>query len=145
MIGANTRLPEFIRYGAASAAALTVDASTLWVLTGPAAAPTLVAATLSFILGCAVAYMLSIRFVFAYRRMCGHMAEFPFFVLTGIAGLGVNLLVIEAAMEIFHQPLPIAKATAAACTFATNYLLRRRLLFSLPARHGGPRPAGAAQ
>jgi putative flippase GtrA len=131
-------LRDFLAYSVVSALALGVDVGLLLLLTKQWQVQYLVAATISFICGAAVAYTLSVRFVFHYHRLAKRAPEFTSFVLLGVAGLIVNTLVIAALKELAGAPLLIAKIGAAGCTLCVNFLLRRQFLFA--PRRGAPHP-----
>jgi putative flippase GtrA len=131
-------LRDFLAYSVVSALALGVDVGLLLLLTKQWQVQYLVAATISFICGAAVAYTLSVRFVFHYHRLAKRAPEFTSFVLLGVAGLIVNALVIAALKELAGAPLLIAKIGAAGCTLCVNFLLRRQFLFA--PRRGAPHP-----
>ena len=134
------QLLELIRYGLVSAAAFAVDAGLLALLHFKFGVHYLLAATVSFIVGGAVAYALSIRFVFSHRRIESQAVEGPAFIALGLAGLAVNTLVMMLLVGRAGAPVLLAKVGAACGTFGVNYLLRKFLLFS-PAR-GGATPQG---
>jgi len=123
---------ELLLYAGASAAALVLDVAVLTALVERAGWPYLAAAASSFIAGGVFLYVLSVRFVFPLRRIGNPVVELPLFVALGLAGLVVNTAVMFAAVEAVHVHYLIAKAGAAACTFTTNFLLRRNLMFSRP-------------
>ena len=131
-------LRDFLAYSVVSALALGVDVGLLLLLTKQWQVQYLVAATISFICGAAVAYTLSVRFVFHYHRLAKRAPEFTSFVLLGVAGLIVNTLVIAALKELAGAPLLIAKIGAAGCTLCVNFLLRRQFLIA--PRRGAPHP-----
>jgi len=134
------QLLELIRYGLVSAVAFAVDAGLLALLNFRFGVHYLVAATVSFIVGGVVAYLMSIRFVFSHRRVESQAIEAPAFIALGLVGLGVNLLVMRLLVGQLGSPLLLAKMGAACGTFGVNYLLRKLLLFS-PARMGTAPPA----
>jgi putative flippase GtrA len=126
------RLSEFeiVRYAAISAVAFIVDITLLTLLTQFAGLHYLLAATCSFLAGGVVAYLLSIRYVFRYRRLQDQRVEAMTFVALGLAGLLVNtgvmaLLVGKAAVHVL-----VAKVVASAATFGVNFLLRKSVLFA---------------
>jgi len=133
------QLLELIRYGLVSAAAFVVDAGMLALLNFKFGVHYLLAAAVSFIVGGAVAYVLSIRFVFSHRRIESQAVEGPAFVALGLVGLGVNLLAMKLLVDQVGLPLLLAKVGAACGTFGVNYLLRKFLLFT-PARRGAAAP-----
>jgi putative flippase GtrA len=122
-------LRELITYGVASAIALAVDVGLLLALTQRAGWDYRPASVISFITGATVAYVLCVKFVFATHRIRNRSAEFGCFVVLGLAGLAVNSLVIFLAVGTLGLKIVTAKAMAAACTFTTNFALRRQFLF----------------
>jgi len=123
-------------YAAASAAALAVDIGVLTALVSGAGWQYLPAAILSFIVGGVFLYGVCVVFVFQFRRIDNPALELPCFIGLGLAGLVVNTGVMFVIVEGVHAHYLIAKAGAAACTFTTNFLLRRRVLFT-PSRPSG--------
>lgn len=130
---------ELIRYGLVSAAALVVDAGLLGLLHFGLGLHYLLAASLSFIAGGVVAYVLSIRFVFRHRRRDSHAVDAPLFIGLGLVGLAVNTIVMLIVVGRLAAPVLAGKICAAGATFFVNYFLRRTLLFS-----PGRSPAAAA-
>lgn len=125
-------LRETLGYGLVSVIALAVDASTLYALVTWAGWHYLAAATVSFAAGATVAYTLSVRFVFPVRKLHNQYAEFIGFMALGGAGLAVNGAALFVAVSKVGLGLMTAKLLAAGCTFATNFTLRRQLLFTPP-------------
>ena len=123
-------LMELIGYGFASLAALAVDTWILRTLVKVVGWHYLPASIVSFISGAAVAYLLSTRFVFRSRRVTNHALEFGYFLALGVVGLGVNTLVLWITIGGAGLDLITSKLLAAVCTFITNFVLRRWLLFS---------------
>ena len=126
-------LGEAVRYAATSAIALLADAGLLLALTRYAGWHYLLAATISFMAGATIAYALAVRFVFSTHRLHNRELEFLSFVLIGLVGLGVNVLVLSVAHGRLGMGLLPAKGIAAGCTFLTNFGLRRQLLFRVGA------------
>jgi putative flippase GtrA len=123
-------LIELIGYGFASLAALSVDTWILRALVKVVGWHYLPASIASFISGAAVAYLLSTWFVFRSHRVTNHALEFGYFLALGVVGLGVNTLVLWISIGGAGLGLITSKLLAAVCTFITNFVLRRWLLFS---------------
>jgi putative flippase GtrA len=123
---------EVFRYGLASAVALGVDMSVLWELANRAGMHYQLAAALGFMAGTGVAYSLSVRFVFRFRQLSNPAVELVSFLALGLAGLLVNAAALAVAVGTMGLGLVTAKVFAAACTFTTNFTLRRQLLFAPP-------------
>lgn len=120
---------DLVLYGLCSAAALAVDWATLTslVLHGVSAAA---AAAIGFSLGLAVTYLSSITLVYAERRQRSPWREAAIFVVIGIAGLGLNELLLYAFSIGLGLPAPIAKAPTAGFVFLFNFAVRRAMLFA---------------
>jgi putative flippase GtrA len=129
---AGSIVPELIRYALASAIALGADIALLWALVNRAGWFYVPASIASFIIGAGVAYLLSVRFVFRYRHVRSRSLEFGSFLSLGVAGLLVNTAALAIAVSAVGLGIITAKLLAAGCTFATNFTLRRQLLFSPP-------------
>lgn len=121
---------EGTRYFAASALALALDLATLSGLVRFAGVHYLLAAPVGFALGLALIYLLSVRWVFAERRLANPRIEFAVFGLIGLAGMGINELVIYAGVEQFALAPEQAKVPSAALVFCFNFATRKLLLFT---------------
>lgn len=113
-----------------SAVALLVDISLLYLLVAFGAWHYLLAGSASFAAGVAVNYVLSVRYVFAFRRLESRAREFLVFTVIGIGGLAVNGAVLALLVEALGQHYLVAKTAAAGTTFLFNFGARRRLLFA---------------
>ena len=76
------------------------------------------------------------RFVFSAHRLRSRGLEFSAFVLIGMVGVALNMLVLFVTHGKLGLDLIAGKAIAAGFTFLTNFALRRQLLF-----RGGALPA----
>jgi putative flippase GtrA len=123
---------EFIGYGAASGCALAVDFSLLWILVTLFSFGYIAAATVSFLAGASVAYVLSVRLAFKDHRLEDRLSEFVGFVAIGTPGLAINAGVIAIAVNYLGLHYLLAKCVAAGCTFLCNFIVRRQLLFVRP-------------
>lgn len=121
---------EGSRYLAASAAALAVDFTVYVALIRLAGVSYLVAAPIGFALGLAGIYALSVRWVFAHRRLADARVEFAIFASIGIAGMALNQGVIFAGVEYAGLSPEVAKMVSAAVVFCFNFGLRKLLLFT---------------
>lgn len=121
---------EGSRYLAASAAALAIDFTLYIALIRLAGVPYLAAAPVGFAIGLAAIYALSVRWVFAHRRLADARVEFAIFASIGIAGLALNQAVIYAGVEHAGLSYEVAKMASAAVVFCVNFGLRKLLLFT---------------
>jgi putative flippase GtrA len=126
---------DLIRYFAASLLALAVDTGTLSACLRVLHLSLAWSATLGFITGAIVAYVLSIRWVFKARAFGSAPAlEFLTFVGIGVAGLGITQLVLWIGVTEFGLLAEAVKLAAAVVTFAFNYIARKTLLFATSRR-----------
>jgi len=123
-------LVQFIRYTFVGGAAFVVDFGGLYLLAHVMGLHYLAAACLSYLLGMVVNYMISVRWVFSFRRVTQWEREFAIFFLVGIAGLILNGLAISLLVEMLHTPYLAAKLVAAAAILMFNFGARKVLLFS---------------
>lgn len=113
-----------------SGVALAVDSVILYTLVTSARWHYLNAASVSFISGAIVAWYLSVRFVFRFRRLQSVGAEFLMFIMVGLLGLILNALVIYSTIEFLSYSYLVGKVFAAVVTFSVCFSLRKALLFS---------------
>ena len=128
----NDRLREMVRYACVSAAGFAADLATLWLLAIQLGVYYLAAAAVGFVIGGLVVYVLSIRFVFNYRRLSSVSVESTTFVALGLIGLVANTGIIFIGVNHLGIDLLPAKLAASSATLFINYALRRLTLFSPP-------------
>jgi putative flippase GtrA len=132
--GTQTKSPgwllELVGYGFASAAALVADTLILRFLVQTVHWNYVPASAVAFTSGAALAYFLSIRFVFRSHQVANRALEFGYFLGLGVVGLLVNTAVLSLTFGLMGLGLIESKGLAALCTFTTNFVLRRWLLFS---------------
>lgn len=121
---------EGAKYVAASAGALALDFGVYSGLIRLAGVHYLVAGAVGFLLGLGVVYVLSTRWVFAFRRVEDRGAEFAVFAAIGLAGLALNQVILYVAVEWFRLGYELAKAVAAGLGFCFNFGTRKLLLFT---------------
>jgi putative flippase GtrA len=125
-----SRIRELLAALLTAGCAFSVDVAILYVLTAIAGWHYLLAASIAFLVGSLLAWILSIRFVFDYRRFRSPGREFACFALIGLFGLVLNDFIIAIAVESFGQHVLVGKLCAGGVTFGVNYSLRKTLLFS---------------
>jgi len=89
----------------------------------------LIAAAMSFGLGVVVNYTLSVRWVFAHRKLKNRKAEFMIFLIITTAGLGLNLVIIAGLVQIYGIDYRIAKVVSTIIVFFWNFIARKRILY----------------
>lgn len=123
-------LKEGTRYFVASCIALAADWLVYVALIRLAGVHYLAAAPAGFLLGLAVHYRLSTRWVFNIRRMTSARAEFLVFSLIGLGGLLLNQAVIFLGVEYLFLAPELAKLASAGISYLFNFGVRKILLFS---------------
>jgi len=138
-------LREIIRYGLGTVAAFAADMAVLALLVEVGHVHYLIAATVSFLVGTAIVYWVSIRFAFSYRRVGQSHLEFGVFAAIGVVGVIVNLCAMYVSVDWLHLHYLVGKVLSSAVTFFINFGLRRILLFTPDGRReamqigGGPK------
>jgi putative flippase GtrA len=127
-------LADLVKYGFASAAALMLDYGLLILLNKYYGVPYLAAAAIGFSAGLALIYFLSVRYVFSGRRRLSSGPELLGFLVTGVIGLLLNEGLMSFFVETLLLSVPLAKAPTAGFVFMFNFLARRAMLFSPPAK-----------
>ncbi|HEY1091855.1 MAG TPA: GtrA family protein [Burkholderiaceae bacterium] len=121
------RLGELLRYAGGSALALALDTGLLMLglhLNMPLAP----AAALGFGAGLALMYAISVRWVFAHRRLGSARQELLLFCAIGVAGLLITEILLALLVPRLSA-LP-AKLLTAGVVFAFNFVSRKALLFT---------------
>ena len=127
--------PDLIRYFAASLAALAADLGALSFSLRVLQAGLAWSASIGFVVGAVVAYILSIRWVFRERMLAtAPILEFATFVGIGVAGLGITQAVLWLGVTELGLLPELVKLGAAGITFAFNYIARKSLLFAASRR-----------
>jgi putative flippase GtrA len=128
------RHSEFMRYFAVSLLAFMLDLGAFSASLRIFGLPWAVAATLGFVVGLLVAYVLSVRFVFTNRKLRqAPSVELLTFSLVGVCGLGVTQLVLWFGIERLNANPEVSKFCAAGFTFIFNFVVRKLMLFSAAA------------
>jgi len=121
---------EGMRYLVASALALAVDFGMYSGLIRLADVDYLAAAPLGFAAGLATIYLLSVRWVFGFRRIASQRAEFAVFAVIGLAGMALNQVIIYAVVKTLPGFYEVGKLISAGTVFFFNFVFRKLLLFT---------------
>jgi putative flippase GtrA len=124
------RLWELFRYVGASAVAFAVDMGTLIFLTEVFQIHYLLSAAIGFVFGVIVIYVISVNWVFHYRRIESRSKENFIFITIGLCGLVFNEGLIFVFTETFDFVYQISKLISSIFIFAFNFLIRKLFLFS---------------
>ena len=129
---------EFLLYAAVSVLALAIDILILYVAAARLAVPGYLAAGLAYAGGLVAHYLLSVRYVFAYRRLASRRrTEMLVYVLTGLLGILISAGIVYLG-GLLGQSLAVSKLAAIAVSFVAVFMARKATLFSASA---GKRPA----
>lgn len=120
---------EAFRYLISSGVAFLVDVSLLFVLTEFGGLHYLVSNLIASFVAMVVNYLLSAFWVFPQRRLSNRAAEFSIFIGTGIAGVGLNELLLWLFTDLAGIHYMISKMLAAVVGYTTKFFVRRQLLF----------------
>ena len=120
---------QFFRYGFAGGVAFCVDFGLLYILTDFFHIYYLISAAISFIPGIAVNYLLSVHWVFNKRTVKNRKAEFLFFTLIGMVGLGWNELFMWLFTDVAGFHYLISKLFSTALGYIWNFSAKKFFLF----------------
>jgi putative flippase GtrA len=123
-------LRELAGYTAAAGLAFAVDIGLLYALARLAGWHYLLAATVSFLCGTSLLYLLATTLVFRFRRLDSQTLEFGGFAAIGAVALLLNTALLWVAVGRLGLPLLPSKVGVAGITFFANFALRRALLFT---------------
>lgn len=121
---------QFFRYCFVGGLAFLVDYGLLYLLSDKFGLHYLVSASIAFIAGLVVNYVISTYWVFSESKYQNKRKEFAIFAIIGIIGLGLT----EALMWLFTEPVGLhymlSKLITAALVLLWNFLARKIILFT---------------
>ena len=122
-------LVQFVRYFFVGGFAFVVDFGLLYILTEYAGLHYLLSATLSFIAGLLVNYIISCLWVFNGSKFKNRLVEFLFFAAIGVVGLALNDALIWLFTDCIGTHYMFSKIVAAAIVYLWNFFARKYLVF----------------
>lgn len=122
-------LIQFVRYFFVGGFAFVLDLGLLYILTEYAGLHYLLSATLSFIAGLLVNYIISCLWVFSNSKFKSRIVEFLFFAAIGVVGLGLNDFLIWLFTDCIGTHYMFSKIVAAAVVYLWNFFARKYLVF----------------
>ena len=125
----NNSLIQLFRYCFVGGFAFIVDAGGLFVLTEYAGIYYLLSATISFILGLVVNYLLSTAWIFKKSKLSNRWTEFLIDSVIGVVGLGLNTLFLWLFTDCLHIYYMLSKIITAALVMLWNFFARKIILF----------------
>ncbi len=126
---ASGTIEEFWRYFGVSVVALAVDFGLLVTLTELFGVHYLLSGGAAFLAGAGTAYIGSVRWAFAHRRLANPGREMALFALIGVGGLGVNEVMLWSLTDLLAFHYTVSKLGAAGAGFLFNFGARKYLLF----------------
>jgi len=127
------RVHELIRYTGASGVALVLDTSVFFALVSSTALPAPFAAAIGYLSGALLHYLLSVLYIFAaektgksHRRMASE------FMVTGLLGLLLTVIVIRLTVDGMGVPPLIGKALSTGIAFLAVYVVRAGVVLAVP-------------
>lgn len=126
----NKILIQIFRYTFVGGFAFLVDFGLLFLLAEVFGIHYILSATLSFVVGLVVNYIISINWVFSSSKGSNRKIEFVCFGLIGIFGLGLN----DFFMWIFTEEIGVyylvSKIITSVLVYLWNFFARRYILFN---------------
>jgi len=120
---------EFARYFFCSGLALAIDLA-LYLIALEMGQPVPAAAALGFGAGLLLSYTLSVRWVFANRRLVDRRQELLVFCAVGVAGLLLTQMLLWLLVQRADMRPEWAKLPTAVMVFLFNFGMRKVWLFS---------------
>ena len=114
---------QFFRYTLVGGLAFVVDLVLLFVLTEYAHWHYLVSATLSFLAGLLVNYILSTQWIFRSSKIKNKKIEFILFGLIGVIGLGLNNVLLYFFTDLIGLYYMLSKLITAVLVYAWFFLM----------------------
>lgn len=119
---------QFFRSLFVGGIATVVDMGILAILTKVLGVDDYISATIGFIFGLIVNYIISIKFVFKSRNIKNQWIEFIIFSIIGIIGLGLTLLIIKI-FKLYNIDVLISKIVSVVAVYFWNFFARKILLY----------------
>ena len=121
---------QLFRYLFVGGFAFLVDYGLLVLLTEVCGLHYLVSATISFIAGLVVNYLLSTSWIFRKSKLENKWAEFAIFAVIGVVGLVLNNLLLYLFTDLAHIHYMISKLLTTALVMIWNFGARKFILFN---------------
>lgn len=121
---------QLIRYVFVGGLAFIVDYGLLYIFTEYGHFHYLISATISFLAGLIINYIISTRWIFTKSKISNTSIEFMIYSIIGIVGLVLNDFLMYAFTEWIHIHYMISKLITAAIVMGWNFIGRRTILFN---------------
>jgi len=120
---------QLFRYIFVGGAAFIIDYGLLFILTEYFQLHYITSATISFIIGLAVNYIISTKWIFRKSKISNTALEFTAYGAIGVIGLILNNLLLYLFTDIIMIHYMISKLFAAILVMGWNFFGRKFLLF----------------
>lgn len=120
---------QLFRYAVVGGLAFAADYGLLYALTEWCGLYYILSATLSFVAGLTVNYLISIHWVFNESKLRSRTAEFVIYAAVGVVGLLFNNLLLYLFTDCLELHYMISKLVSAAIVLLWNFVARRLILF----------------
>lgn len=120
---------QLIRYTFVGGFAFIVDFGLLWFFTHICNIYYLISATLSFLAGLIVNFLISTKWIFNKSKVENKKIEFLFFGLIGGIGLGLNDLFMWLLTDYYAIHYLLSKLIAVFLVYFWNFFARKYLLY----------------
>jgi len=127
---ASTWLVQFARYLVVGGFSFLVDFAVMVALKELVGVGYLTAASIGFVFGLVMNYVLSVTWVFDSRSVSNRGFEFLVFTAVGLCGLGLNELIMFVGVTNWAFDYRLVKIVAVALLLVWNFGVRKLLLFS---------------
>lgn len=120
---------QFFRYFFVGGLAFSSDFLLLYILTSRLGVYYLVSAPISYIFGVVINYWLSTKWIFKGAGMQNKLAEFTFFILIGVAGLGLNQALMWLCTGVIGLFYLYSKIFSTVIVYLWNFFARKWFLY----------------
>ena len=121
---------QLFRYCFVGGFAFLVDYGLLVLLTEVFGLHYLVSATISFLVGLVVNYLLSTCWIFRISKLENRWVEFVVFAIIGVVGLLLNNLLLFLFTDLVHIHYMVSKLLTTAIVMIWNFGARKVILFN---------------
>lgn len=120
---------QLFRYIFVGGFSFIVDYVLLYILTDWGGIHYIISATISFMVGLFVNYIMSTHWIFKKSKLNNTAIEFLIYGIIGVIGLFLNDLLLYFFTDFIHYHYMVSKLIAAAIVMGWNFIGRRTILF----------------
>jgi putative flippase GtrA len=121
---------QLFRYFWVGGFAFIIDYLLLYFFTEHIKLHYLISATISFMVGLLVNYLLSIKWIFNSSKYDSRSFEFTIFGIIGVIGLGLNAILLWIATDLLNIYYMLSKLFVALIIMFWNFFCRKIVLFN---------------